>query len=507
MVNSKSLIKWDWYSINLNWIPNILDDIKKDNITNWDVLFWNLSKYSINRNFAAKIFTQLKSFLISFEMVENTSNNSPKLMLAIDSKCLIPFLRDKYFQTNDISISLTKKIIETDFSLNFKNLPASYIDSWQEIKNFRIFSQYIQFLEFIKYGICIDKYMFATSEYLQEIVNMNSELLTKISIRFSDPRIMSAEFSRHTYGQHLTVSSGKYFLPFSTNKSNDQSIPIDSFFEYQSRFSISSYESALANYKNYHKSILANLGIDNVDCYIISAKLIIDYFFFGKRNFHHEILRQKDLDYIDNILKPINIKISQSIIMNFEKVYYTVTTLFWGSFYYNTYIHKLESLLVLKEDYFDIVIPPARELPLKADKNNLSILTIHYCILRILKLTKVIKKSEYYKNILKSLEFMVLLINEYLPQDKIDRKIEIDRLIKHITLSDDEIKKLLYLTSEILFPPHDQSSSLQVWYNINLYNKLMNDESVKLLINVRSKIQNKTKKLIGNIDEYRKFTV
>lgn len=490
------MISWTWPLLDIKWIPEILRSMRKTTILSWDIIEREFTAYSPNKIFSKYIFNQLKQFLLEFNIVHET--NKHLHINFIDNNVSVKEYLNSFYNNCQDQWALSFKSLYYDcITIDFNKLSDYPEIDFSFITTSSVFKQWGSFFEFLDKAFLINSnHLYPLSCISEDHLN-NPDFLDSLIKRKRDPRVVVETYSKHSKADKLIYTKGESKISISSDSvispRIDPEILINALsFKEPEKF-MSILDSCIQKYINDIRELYESLIMKDIQSYIYSIKILLDHFIYGNISI--------DCDYIDDQRKnrliaiwnnELKLKFPKIFWKELPSVYSSVTHLLWNDIFFSNYLNRNISHLSFNEEILSHKYVNTK-LFIRCKRSKVSLLKIMQVVyILISRLNQSDTEGKIQKIQKSSLELSDLEIY-YLPKEKIDRKIILDKLSNHISIPDSEKLVLLKERSDNLYLTRNELlNKLSAVYN---YYVIQKDIYYSILVNLRNKVDNYEKLL------------
>ncbi len=511
MGNRKTEFSWSWPLIELEWLPEILSSFDKCIEASWNGLQRELTSRVPNKLFSNKIFKQLKILLIETNLVAE-EGRLIKITVNPDKRSLQSHFNNLFHKSSETWASFFTEIHYKRDLLFYSRIKNNPDQLFPEIAYYPVFKQWSKFFQYIDLGFLIDAECFMPESYVTQIEILNSVLIEKCLKANGDPRILSGYHSLHAEADFLSWSKGGDLLPLSDDKELTPRIPHDlikeKWNESSSGTSLNFNNIIVQASESWRQMIYAKLSehsLSDLNSIIGTCKLFMDHFLFGELDVDNDFLDKDRVNLIKNRWESVShFKLSGHVWKSIPKLYKDLTRLYWGINFYRNSLRRKDTTGKLYDDsVFQMEIDLIKKIPVRCYRSKTSLhsiiksqISIYKSILRLPQ--KVIKQYEV------AVRQIVYDLDNYLPENPIERAELLDELSEFIDLREDEKEQLKIKIDVPTTVNMPENSTLKFFYWMHRYSIFSELSQVKILNKVNDKLNIIHKKFERDIIYYEK---
>ena len=443
MGNKKNNLTWQWPLISIEWLPEIIGSLDRLLEPSWIGLQREMIANIANQSFGRRIFAQLQSLLLETQLIvedkryiQATSNSTRQSVIDHLTKLFVdsPEPWANYFR-----IIADQKII-----LSFLDLKKTTPIAWDDIYKYPVFKQWAAFFQFIGLGFLIEKEKFIPESAITTKMLHKKSFLEKCLKTYTDPRLLTGQYSLHTEADFFAWTKGEDNLPISKDPQLNFRIPHEVI---TNRFGLPAKKinKALSSWNQQILKPIKKAITFKLDQLIITHKIFIDYFLFGNRSYDLDFLSKEEMLIIkDKWTSVANFHMNKNIWKTMPKVYNNITRLSFSILYYRNSLQKIINPWDLYNEKLLIAQPTnvIKKLPIRSyrTKRHLSnfmdnIYAINASISKLID-AKIDKK---YK---KDVSYLYEESNSFLPKNMIDIETILAEASKLIAIDSEEVSAL-----------------------------------------------------------------
>ena len=505
MGDKKNKLTWKWPLINLEWLPDIIGNLDMLIEPSWIGLQREMLANVENKAFGKRIYDQLTTLLIETQIIKEDRRH---IKCAIDPnrKSIVLHLQNIFEKSSEPWAQCFRYLWDNTIAISFSNLLGEISGQWGDISEYPIFKQWCEFFQFLGMGILANKEEFFPASAITNKMLDDKNLIEKLIRTRSDPRILSGQDSLHTEADHFAWTKGEDILPISKDTRLKHRIPHEIITDGSSTTSpIEKMNYGVLYWKRQiHETISETITIELAQL-IITYKIFIDYFLFGRRRYTVDYLSKNKTDSIREQWSEIpNFRISDNVWKSLPKLFNNITRLSFGILYYRNSLQRI----IKPWDYYNekfleiensdrIKNLPIRSLRTKRTISNFieNISAINCAISRIISSNSIKKiKSNCIKLYQDSANF--------LPKDSIDLKSVLSDASKLIVIDKNEISNFnhdvpINLISDC--PEYDKISSC---YWVHRSKDILSNPKAIAIQSLKRKLEKLEKQLILDISYF-----
>jgi hypothetical protein len=505
-------LNWRWHLISLEWLPEILGSFDCLIEPSWQGLKRNMLRGAVNKKFGNRMFGQLKSLLIDTSLV--SENNGHIISNVYPNRTEIQIhLRELFNVSNDPWANAFRHLFNIKRPMIYNDLSNDILTIFPDLSNYSIYRQWANYFQFIGYGFLLSHDSFIPASGIVDLIERDERFVNKCFMAIVDPRFLTGAFSLHSNADYLAWTRGEDLLPITTDTRLEPRIPLEIVNENLNIMRISDTPELFSDnlmragriWSNYIGKILNLAGIENIEELLLSCKLLIDYFIFGRDNMTDDHIDTDTLNTARNLWNSVpHFTVSGGIWDALPNAYRDVTKLCWGILYFRNSLRKPNDLngkcnpqAIEKVKFIEL-----RKLSIRCAKSRRTLNGLLMVFSSLNNSISRLQKENIHKKYQDKAETIFKKAYHFLPSDKLEAVVYIKELEELISLQSFERQHLLKSYEFDFHSNVPSNTTLQVCYWINKFNKLTNSSHIKTILNVRNQLEGLKMGLIQEISLY-----
>jgi hypothetical protein len=337
----------------------------------------------------------------------------------------------------------------------------------------------------------------------------DTNFLDIIIKRRHDPRRLIDIKSNHQKGDSLFFTKGESKISITNDNNIRPRINPDVFLSIKPSDDpvnfLNIVDKAIGEYNNYVRTLYGQYIINDLETYLYSAKLLFDYFIWGKENILCDYVDFETINRLKHIWENgLKLRIPNTFWKEFPKVYTATTHLCWGILYFSNYLNRPLNQMCFDEDVIKHKYINDK-LFIRCKRSRVSLTKIMQTVWLIYNKSSLPETQSKAQKIQFAINDLYTIESNYLPQDSIDRKIILDKISEYVFISDSDIEELV--TKGEINPTFIQNPLLKRLAAIVYYNSIKETKYFSALLKLKERVDkfefrlaNEVKRLNNDFD-------